>query len=303
MNALEIKNLSKSFRSNFLYRKIEILRNVNINVKEGTIYGFLGPNGAGKTTTIKCILGLISKDNGEITLFNRKNEKKIDRTSIGFLPESPYYYDYLNAKETLALSGKLSSVSNNEIKKRSDRIIGLVGLKGKENIVLKKFSKGMIQRIGLGQALMNNPRFLILDEPFSGLDPIGRKELRDIILSLKSEGKTIFFSSHILQDMELIVDDIGILIDGRITKEGKLKDLVKESIKYIDVTVLGISINTLKNSTYNVSNVDEKLMIRVKSHEELSRFLGFVEKKNGKCTSVTQVRYSLEDLFLKELKK
>ena len=231
MNALEIKDLSKSFRSNFLYKKTTILKNVNINVKKGTIYGFLGLNGAGKTTTIKCILGLIKPDHGTIRLFGEEAGKVSSRASIGFLPESPYYYDYLNANETLALSGKLSSLSNKKIKERSAKIISLVGLEGKENLLLKKYSKGMLQRIGLGQALINDPDFIILDEPFSGLDPIGRKDLRDIILSLKAEGKTVFFSSHILQDMELIVDDIGILINGKITKEGKLKDMVKKSIK------------------------------------------------------------------------
>lgn len=303
MNALEIKDLSKSFRSNFLYKKIEVLKNVNITVKKGTIYGFLGPNGAGKTTTIKCILGLIYPDGGTIRLSGKETGNVSDRNSIGFLPESPYYYDYLTARETLELSGKLSSVNRATIRERSKKIIRLIGLEGKENILLKKFSKGMLQRVGLGQALVNDPEFIILDEPFSGLDPIGRKELRDIILSLKSEGKTIFFSSHILQDMELIVDEIGILVDGRISKEGKLRDLVKDSAKYIDVIVREIEEGTIKKGGFNYSIIDKKLTARVENHKDLNRFLNFVEKNGGRCTSVSQVSYSLEDLFLKEIEK
>ena len=303
MNALEIKDLSKSFRSNFLYKKTEVLKDVNITVKEGSIYGFLGPNGAGKTTTIKCILGMINPDGGTIRLSGKESGDVSDRYSIGFLPESPYYYDYLTARETLALSGKLSSVSNKVIRERSEKIIKIVGLEGKENTLLKKFSKGMLQRIGLGQALVNDPDFIILDEPFSGLDPIGRKELRDIIISLKAEGKTVLFSSHILQDMELIVDDIGILINGKITKEGKLRDLVKDSVKYIDVVVTGIEKKSIQKGAFKFSMIDEKLTARVENHEDLNRFLNFIEKNGGKCTSVFQVSYSLEDLFLKEVGK
>ncbi len=303
MNALEIKDLSKSFRSNFLYKKIGVLKDVNISVKKGTIYGFLGPNGAGKTTTIKCILGLINPDSGTIRLSGKESGNVANRYSIGFLPESPYYYDYLTVRETLALSGKLSSVSNEIIRERSEKIIKLIGLTGKENTLLKKFSKGMLQRIGLGQALVNDPDFIILDEPFSGLDPIGRKELRDIILSLKGEGKTVFFSSHILQDMELIVDDIGILINGKITKEGKLRDLVKDSVKYINVVVTGIGMELVKKGGFYYSMVDENLTARVENYEDLNRFLNFIKQNGGKCTSVYQVRYSLEDLFLKEIGK
>ena len=233
----------------------------------------------------------------------KETGKVADRSSVGFLPESPYYYDYLTANETLALSGKLSSVNREKIKERSEKIINLVGLEGKENTLLKNFSKGMLQRIGLGQALMNDPDFIILDEPFSGLDPLGRKELRDIILSLKNEGKTVFFSSHILQDMELIVDDIGILIDGKISKEGKLKNLVKDSVKHLDVVITGLETETIKRGGVEYHLNDEKLTARVEDHKDLNKFLNFVEKNGGRCISVSQVSYSLEDLFLKEIGK
>jgi len=303
MVALNIRGISKSFRPNFYNKKIMVLQKVDINVKKGTIYGFLGPNGAGKTTTIKSILGLTKPDSGEIMLFGKKIGKVSDRKLIGFLPESPYYYDYLTATETLVLSGKLSSVMNTEIKERSTKILDMVGLNGKGDVLLKNFSKGMLQRIGLGQALMNDPEFIILDEPFSGLDPIGRKELRDIILLLKDEGKTVFFSSHILQDMELIVDDIGILIDGKISKEGKLTDLIKNSVKYIEIIVSEIDESFVKKNKYDYSIIDKKIHLKIKSYEKLSKFIKIIGEKGGKCISIKQVSYSLEDLFLKEIKR
>lgn len=225
MIELEVSGLKKSFKSNFLIRNTDVLKGININVRKGSIYGFLGPNGAGKTTTIKSILGLIKPDSGQIKFEGIKADTLEIRKKTGFLPENPYYYDYLTGKEMLEFSGQLFSIGKKELNKRVEKILELVGLRNKKDAKLKYFSKGMIQRIGLGQALVNNPSFLILDEPFSGLDPIGRKQLRDIILSLKKNGKTVFFSSHILQDMEMIVDDIGIIIDGKITREGKLKDL------------------------------------------------------------------------------
>lgn len=225
MKELEISGLKKSFRSNFLIKKSDVLKDVNIRVREGTIYGFLGPNGAGKTTTIKSILNLVKPDSGEIKFRGSVIDNYTIRKNLGFLPENPYWYDYLTGRETIRFCGQLFSIEKRKLEKRVDEIIALVGLEGKADIKLKNFSKGMLQRVGLGQALVNNPSLLILDEPFSGLDPVGRKQLRDIILSLKNEGKTIFFSSHILQDMEMIVDDVGIIIDGRIRKEGKLGDM------------------------------------------------------------------------------
>jgi ABC-2 type transport system ATP-binding protein len=225
MIELEVSNLKKSFRSNLLLKNIEVLKNVNIKVRKGSIYGFLGPNGAGKTTTIKSILGLVIPDSGVIKFEGIEIGSYKIREKLGFLPENPYYYDYLTGREMLLFSGKIFSIEKKELNKRIDDIIEMVGLSGKGNIKLKNYSKGMLQRIGLGQALVNDPSLLILDEPFSGLDPVGRKQLRDIILSLKERGKTVFFSSHILQDMELIVDDIGILINGEISREGKLDEL------------------------------------------------------------------------------
>ncbi len=225
MSELKITGLKKSFSSNFLISKKRVLNGVNLEIAKGKIYGFLGANGAGKTTTIKCILGLVKPDEGEIFFEGRKELSLNIREKIGFLPENPYYYDYLTVEELLRFFGKLFLIKREVLEKRIKDIIELVGLKGREKIKLKEYSKGMLQRAGVGQALINDPSFLILDEPFSGLDPVGRKELRNLITSLKEEGKTIFFSSHILQDMELIVDRFGILHEGVIRREGDLSEV------------------------------------------------------------------------------
>lgn len=303
MKALELNELTKSFRSDFFFKNIRVLNSVNINVEEGSIYGFLGPNGAGKTTTIKCVLGLIYPNSGSINIFGKPLVSVNDREKIGFLPENPYYYDYLTAKETLRFSGQLFSIPRKEIKKRSDEILKLVGLYGKENVKLKKFSKGMLQRIGLAQALINNPDLVILDEPFTGLDPIGRKELRDIIIALKAEGRTVFFSSHILQDMEMIVDDVGIIIEGKISKEGKLSDLLGDTIKYHEIVILNLEEQIIKESGYEYSKIDKKYMIKLENRENLNNVFRFVEQNGGECISVSRVSRTLEDIFIQEVKK
>lgn len=303
MKALEINKLTKSFRTDFTFRNISVLNSVDINVEEGIIYGFLGPNGAGKTTTLKCILGLIYPNSGTINVFGKPLGSVADRERIGFLPENPYYYEYLTAKETLLFSGRLFSIPGKEIKKRSDRILKLVGLGGKEDIKLKNFSKGMLQRIGLAQALINNPDLVILDEPFAGLDPVGRKELRDIIIALKAEGRTVFFSSHILQDMEMIVDNVGIIIDGKISKEGKLRDLISDTVKYHEIVALKLEEQSLKESGYKYLKIDEKFTIKIENRENLNNIFKFIEKSGGECLSVSRVSRTLEDIFIEEIEK
>ncbi len=301
MKALEIKNLKKSFQSNFLIKQFHILKNINLSVEKGEIYGFLGPNGAGKTTTIKCVLGIIFPDAGEITLMGQRSDSIESRSKLGFLPEHPYFYDYLTPTELLTFTGQLFAIPKNRLKKRTGELIELVGMKGKENIKLKKFSKGMIQRIGLAQSLIHDPELLILDEPFSGLDPIGRKELRDIILSLKDAGKTIFFSSHILQDMELIVDKVGIILEGETRREGKLSELVSRSVRNYEIVFTGMDEQVLKKNNLDFVLQDKDYIVRAETNEETNRIIGVVNDGNGKILSVTPSKMTLEDIFLKEI--
>jgi ABC-2 type transport system ATP-binding protein len=301
MKVLEIKNLKKSFKSNFLIKQFNILKDINLSVEKGDIYGFLGPNGAGKTTTIKCILGIIFPDAGEITLFGKPAGSMESKSKVGFLPEQPYFYEYLTLEELLSFTGRLFAIPGNILNEKSRRLIELVGLKGKEDIKLKKFSKGMLQRAGLAQSLINDPEFLILDEPFSGLDPIGRKELRDIILSLRDEGKTIFFSSHILQDMELIVDRVGIILGGETRKEGKLSDLISLSVHNYEIVFTGLDEEVLKSNGLDFVFQDKKYIVRADTNEETNRIIGVISGEKGNILSVTPSKMTLEDIFLKEI--
>ncbi|MCP5107701.1 MAG: ABC transporter ATP-binding protein [bacterium] len=303
MKALEITNLKKTFQSNFLIKKFHILKNINISVEKGEIYGFLGPNGAGKTTTIKCALGIIFPDAGEITLLGQPTKTTQSRKKVGFLPEHPYFYDYLTPVELLTFTGMLFSIPKEQLKKKTRELIEMVGLKGKENIKLRKFSKGMTQRIGLAQALVHDPDLLILDEPFSGLDPIGRKELRDIILSLKSAGKTIFFSSHILQDMELIVDKVGIILEGETRKEGKLSDLISLSVRNYEIVFSGLDEQVLKDNNLPFTLQDKNYIIKADTNEETNRIISVINRGNGQIFSVTPAKMTLEDVFLEEINR
>ncbi len=302
MKALEIKNLSKTFVSNFLINKARVLTDINLQVNRGEIYGFLGPNGAGKTTTIKCILKLIFSDSGDILIFGEPNHKIATRECIGYLPENPYFYDYLTVKELLVFNAQLYSVPKKQARERAMDLIRLVGLSGKDNVKLKKFSKGMIQRAGLAQAMINDPDLLILDEPFSGLDPIGRKELRDIILQLKQSGKTIFFSSHILQDMELIVDTVGIIVQGKIIKEGRLSNLISHSIESYEVVCEGLEEAVLLKAKIEAVKKDGQFFLRTENPLQVNTLIKTLQKTGGKIVSVTPVRMTLEDIFIKETK-
>ena len=303
MRALEIKNLEKTFLSNFLIQKYNILKGINLSAEKGEIYGFLGPNGAGKTTTIKCVLGLIKPDRGEISILGRRGGTAASRKTLGFLPEHPYFYDYLNAEELIQFSGRLFNIPRKELETRTKELIQLVGLKNKKNLKLKKFSKGMVQRVGLAQALVHDPEFLILDEPFSGLDPIGRKELRDIILSLKEQGKTIFFSSHILQDMEMMVDKVGIILDGKIIKEGKLNQLISHSVRYNEIVFSGIDKNQLTGDGVEFQERDGDFIMKAENSADTNKGIEYIIRNNGKIISVTPVKMTLEDIFLKEIKR
>lgn len=301
MKALEITNLHKSFTSNFLIKQYHILKGIDISVEKGEIYGFLGPNGAGKTTTMKCILGLIKPDSGVISIFGRQAPQPASRKNTGFLPEHPYFYDYLTAEELLMFTGMLFSIPRASIRERARRLIRLVGLEEKRDIKLRKYSKGMIQRVGLAQALIHDPEFIILDEPFSGLDPIGRKELRDIIFTLRQEGKTVFFSSHILQDMELIVDRVGIIFNGEIKREGKLSEMISHSVRYYEVVFTGSDENTLGQLNVEYELQDTNYSIRLESGQQVNNAIETITRGSGTIISVTPVKRTLEDIFLEEI--
>lgn len=302
MKALEIKDLKKTFHSNFLFKKYRVLKGINLNVEKGEIYGFLGPNGAGKTTTIKCILGLLFPDQGEILIDGQPAAAVASRCRIGFLPENPYFYDYLSARELLFFSAALFNLPAAEVRDRVAALIHQVGLSGHQDLKLRKFSKGMIQRLGLAQALIHNPDFLILDEPFSGLDPIGRKDLRTLILSLREQGKTIFFSSHILQDMEMMVDRVGIILNGSMRREGKLSELISRSTQYYEIICSHIAEKELAKIQANFACRDGQYSLTLASDSDINQVVESIIHNNGRIVAVNPVKMTLEDIFFNEMR-
>ena len=214
---IKVKNLTK------IYGRTKIVNDLNLEIKKGSMFGFLGPNGAGKTTAIKILIGLNKPDKGEVTIENKSMDRSRNRENIGFMPEDPYFYDHLTAGEFLDF---MKNLFQNK-KENPDTILALVGLKKDKNKKIEHFSKGMKQRLGLAQAMINDPEYLFLDEPLDGLDPIGRREFKEILLNLKKLGKTVFFNSHILSDVEEICDQIGIIDKGKLIYSGSVKGFRK----------------------------------------------------------------------------
>jgi len=219
---------TKEFRVGFRMKRVLALDGLNLRVEEGEIFGYIGPNGAGKTTTLKIMMGLIYPTSGNVQIFGRDIKDINIKMDIGFLPEAPYFYDYLTAREFLDFYSQLFGLAKKERERRIEGLLDMVDLRLVKDTQLRKFSRGMLQRIGIAQALINDPKLVILDEPMSALDPVGRTKIRDVILRLKDEGKTVFFSSHILSDVEMICDQVGLLVNGKLKEIGKLEELLGE---------------------------------------------------------------------------
>ncbi|NIM90918.1 MAG: ATP-binding cassette domain-containing protein [Candidatus Aminicenantes bacterium] len=300
---LKIEDLHKSFKTGFLLRKKKILKGISLTVEEGQIFGYLGPNGAGKTTTLKCILGLLFPEKGKIELFGLPHLSLRAKERIGFLPENPYFYEHLTASEFLNFYGELSLKKKKDIAARVKELLHLVGLEPWANMPLRKFSRGMLQRIGFAQSLFNEPSLVLLDEPLGGLDPLGRKEMRDIIARLKQEGKTVFLSSHILQDIEMICDRVAIIINGQIHSQGTLHDLVSEKILFTEIILSGLKSNELKSLGERFSYLGEKTLLKVFEEDKIDTIIDLVQKKNGKIHSLIPRTQTLEDLFVGMVKK
>jgi ABC-2 type transport system ATP-binding protein len=224
MPIIEIKSLTKVFKKEFSKKKIEALKSLTLDVAEGEVFGFLGPNGAGKSTTIKLMLNLIRPTSGTLSIDGKPVSNKNVRRSIGYLPENPFFYDHLSAKELLWFGGKSCDLSTSFLEQRIDSLLKDLDLYDAMKRPLRSYSKGMVQRAGLALALIHDPKILILDEPMSGLDPMGRKKVFDLILRLKAEGKTVFFSSHILHDIERLCDRAAVLINGSLARTIKVKE-------------------------------------------------------------------------------
>ncbi len=239
-DALRIRGLTKVYRVGVRRRRVTALDGLDLIVAEGSIFGFVGPNGAGKTTTIKMLVGLIAPTRGDAAIFGRPIREVSARDAVGYLPENPAFHDFLRPLEVLTFMGRLSGMSGAQLQGRAQEMLELVGLSRAFDLSVRKFSKGMVQRLGIAQAMMHDPPLLILDEPMSGLDPIGRKDIRDLILELRRRGKTLFFSTHILNDVETTCDRVGMVLNGRLVAEGTLGSLLDGSVKSVELRCAGL---------------------------------------------------------------
>ena len=304
MALIETKNLSKEFRVGFRMKRVLALDDLNLEVEKGEIFGYIGPNGAGKTTTLKIIMGLIYPTYGNVKIFSKDVSDINVRAEMGFLPESPYFYDYLTAREFLDFYAQLFSLKKKERTKRIEELLDLVDLRKARDVQLRKFSRGMLQRIGLAQALINDPQLVVLDEPMSGLDPVGRSKIRNIILHLRDEGKTVFFSTHILSDVEMICDRVGIVIGGKLRAAGNLHELLGEKIRSIEITVSRLGekgLEQVQRIAKRTTIRDDRVLIAVDNKEDEKAVLRIINKNKGELISLVPQRESLEDLFMEEL--
>ncbi|HEY3175601.1 MAG TPA: ABC transporter ATP-binding protein [Candidatus Polarisedimenticolia bacterium] len=301
---LEIEGLRKTYKGHLSLTSREVLKGLDLRIEESEVFGLLGQNGEGKTTTIKVILSLIFPDAGKIRIFGRDHRSVPIRRRIGFLPENPYFYEYLTGREFLSFYGQLFGYGGAERRRRASDVLAKVGMSDRADLPLRKYSKGMLQRIGMAQALINDPDFVILDEPMSGLDPIGRREFRDIILELKSRGKTVFFTSHILSDTEAVCDRVGILKEGRIGLSGRVSDLLSPAVRSWDVSFAGPAFEALRLDGLAASLISARgreSLVRVDVQADLMRLLDAVRTAGGTLISVAARRETLEDLYLREV--
>ena len=305
MRVLEVDALRKTFVRGLARRKTEALRGITFHVDEGEIFGFLGPNGAGKTTTIKILMGLIFPSAGTARLLGAEVGNREAKQRLGFLPENPYFYDYLTALELLDMVGRLHGLAASERRRRSARLVEEVGLAHAAKRPLRSFSKGMLQRAGLAQALMGDPDLIVLDEPMSGLDPIGRKEVRDIILSLRARGKTVFFSTHILSDATLLCDRVAILVGGELRDTGPLGTLLDPQVDAVEVLWQGDDslAARIEAGVGTHERTSEGRLARVADLEQANTVIARVVEGGGRVLHAIPHRESLEDLFVHEAQR
>ncbi|HTW91518.1 MAG TPA: ABC transporter ATP-binding protein [bacterium] len=304
---ISVVRLSKVYLSGFRMKRVPALNDINLEIERGEIFGFLGPNGAGKTTLIKILMGLTEPTAGTAFVFGRPPRDAAAKARLGFLPESPYFYDYLTAREFMELAARLSAVPKSEAAGRITGLLRLLRMEHAADAQMRGFSRGMLQRMGIAQALVADPELVVLDEPMGGLDPIGRKEFRDIIVDLRERGKTVFFSTHILSDVELICDRVGIVIDGRMVEVGRLSEILTGDVESIEVTVRGVTGKTQKIlervSQHSIRSGDE-LLLTVKSEEDVDRVMAICREVGGvRVVGLVPRRRTLEDYFMAHVAK
>lgn len=305
MAIIEIEELTKDFQIGFWKKHpVRALDRLTLQVEQGEVFGFLGPNGAGKTTTLKILMNLIRPTAGSARVLGEPVASVSMRRRIGFLPENPYFYDYLTAGEFLLYIGKLFGLRQPDLSRKVRSLLDSVGLADARNLQLRKFSKGMTQRIGLAQAMINDPDVIFLDEPMSGLDPLGRREVRQAILCLKNKGVTVFFSSHILPDVEALCDRVAILNRGRLQQVGALHDILKVRIEAHEIVLAGVQPEItagLAPLCDEMTRLGERLQLRASSPRQVESIISYALAHGVGLVSVNPVRPSLEDHFVRQV--
>jgi len=302
MAAIEILGLEKTYMVGFWRKRPKrALQPLHLTVEDGEIFGFLGPNGAGKTTTLKMLMGLVFPTAGTARILGKEWTDPEVKAQIGFLPEQPYFYDYLTAHELLEYYGQLSGVPAKDRKKRVEEVLQRVGLSDIKGIQLRKFSKGMLQRAGIAQAILHNPKLVFLDEPMSGLDPLGRRDVRDLIQQLQQEGKTVFFSTHILSDAEALCDRVAIINKGELRGVGAVEELTKSVQGKVELVWAGTQVPASMKALGAEFHVTGDTVRAVIAENQQDTAIDALRRERLRLISITPLRTSLESYFVEKL--
>ncbi len=303
---IEIRGLSKTYRLGFfMNRRVKALQGLDLRVEPGQVYGLLGPNGAGKSTTIKILMNLVQPSQGEARIFGQEPSNNESRRQVGFLPENPAPYEYLTGREFVTLAGRLCGMSGHALDERVKHVLGAVGMERAANLQLRRYSKGMTQRIGLAQAIVHRPRLLILDEPTSGLDPVGRRQVRDLILEERQRGTTVLFCTHIISDVEALCERVVVLVGGHRVREGRVRELLTGQTPVVELTVEGLTLEKLRGLGHELSyaqDFGDRVLVRT-TDASAQALLRQVLEQGGRVTQLQPTRFSLEDLFLQALQE
>jgi ABC-2 type transport system ATP-binding protein len=303
MAAIEILDLEKSYLVGFWHKRPKLaLRRLRLTIEEGETFGFLGPNGAGKTTTLKLLMGLVFPTAGTARILGMDMDDPRVKSQIGFLPEQPYFYDHLTARELLNYYGQLSGVPAKGRSARVEQMLARVGLSDSAGVQLGKFSKGMLQRVGLAQAILHDPKLVFLDEPMSGLDPMGRREVRDLIQQLRHEGKTVFFSTHILSDAEALCDRVGVIHQGELRGVGAVAELTSETQGKVEIVFFAQRVPADLASLGAEARLSGDMVNAVVPEERQDAALDVLRREHIKLISLTPVRRSLEEYYIQKLR-
>jgi ABC-2 type transport system ATP-binding protein len=306
MSAIRTENLTKDFSIGFWRpRPYRALDSLNLEIGAGEIFGFLGPNGAGKTTTLKLLMQLIYPTSGHAEILGRPVGDVSVKRRIGYLPESPYFYDYLTAEELLTYFASLFGYAPAERRRRVSALLDQVGIAGERRLQLRKFSKGMLQRVGIAQALINDPEVVFLDEPMSGLDPLGRREVRQLILTLRDKGSTVFFSSHVLSDAEALCSRVAILAGGKLVASGRMADLHAFQVRAWELIVANVSAHSVERHRGRIQRVtavgDQRYSLELPLEPAPELLLRDLQAEGAQLVSLNPVRDTLEDFFVKKV--